>query len=217
MIAALKITGNSLAKLNILFLNGGNEYYPLPNPQVKKDFHYLADLGADAVIGHHTHVYSGYEIYKGKPLVYSLGNFFFPYPNEPKEWYQAILCKLALGENVKLELIPITQCKGLGLSVTLSESQEKEHILNTIENLSKVIQNDEELKDEWTKFVQQKGIGPYKTFMFSTKVQRLLFKLGLLQNQKRDRKRAIVISNIIKCNSLKDILLAYFAKSQSTK
>lgn len=198
----------------IVIYHGGNEYYPLPNPQVKKDFHYLADLGADAVIGHHTHVFSGYEEYKGKPMIYSLGNFFFPFANEPKEWHQAVLCKLTLDKNIKVGLIPIVQCEGLNLNVTLPDTQERDYILNTIENLSKVIQNDEELKEEWTTFVQQNGIGLYKTFMYSTKAQRLLFKLGLFQNQKRDRNRANIIENIIRCNSLKEVLLNYFHNAQ---
>jgi hypothetical protein len=33
------------------------------------------DAGADAVIGHHPHVAQGVEIYKGKPIFYSLGNY----------------------------------------------------------------------------------------------------------------------------------------------
>ncbi|NLJ43963.1 MAG: CapA family protein, partial [Bacteroidales bacterium] len=40
----------------IVLYHGGNEYYDLPRPGLKKDFHYLADIGADAVFGHHTHV-----------------------------------------------------------------------------------------------------------------------------------------------------------------
>ena len=35
------------------------------------------DAGADLVIGSHPHVLQGIEYYKGKPLVYSLGNFVF--------------------------------------------------------------------------------------------------------------------------------------------
>ena len=35
------------------------------------------DNGADAVIGHGPHQLRGIEIYKGKPIYYSLGNFFF--------------------------------------------------------------------------------------------------------------------------------------------
>ena len=35
------------------------------------------DAGADAVIGAHPHILQGMEIYNGKPVVYSLGNFLF--------------------------------------------------------------------------------------------------------------------------------------------
>jgi hypothetical protein len=37
----------------------------------------LIDAGADAIIGHHPHVVQGAEIYKGRPILYSLGNFAF--------------------------------------------------------------------------------------------------------------------------------------------
>ncbi len=35
------------------------------------------DAGADAVVGNHPHVLQGFEYYKGKPILYSLGNFWF--------------------------------------------------------------------------------------------------------------------------------------------
>lgn len=37
----------------------------------------LIDAGADAVIGDHTHCLQGIDFYKGKPIVYSLGNYWF--------------------------------------------------------------------------------------------------------------------------------------------
>ena len=39
--------------------------------------HAIIDAGADLVIGTHPHVYQGIEKYKGKYIVYSLGNFCF--------------------------------------------------------------------------------------------------------------------------------------------
>ena len=75
----------ALSDYVIVIYHGGNEYYPLPRPGLKNTFHYLADLGADVVIGHHRHVYSGYEIHNTTPLIYSLGNFWFPFENEPEE------------------------------------------------------------------------------------------------------------------------------------
>lgn len=39
--------------------------------------HSMIDAGADIIMGHHPHVVQGMEMYKGKPIFYSLGNFIF--------------------------------------------------------------------------------------------------------------------------------------------
>ena len=44
----------------------------------------LIDAGADAVIGSHPHVTQGAEMYRGKPIVYSLGNFVFDLLDRPE-------------------------------------------------------------------------------------------------------------------------------------
>lgn len=52
------------------------ELYPQPMyRQLARD---LIDAGVDAIIGTHPHVVHGAELYKGKPIIYSLGNWFFP-------------------------------------------------------------------------------------------------------------------------------------------
>lgn len=37
----------------------------------------MIDAGADIVVGGHPHVTQGAEIYRGRPIIYSLGNFVF--------------------------------------------------------------------------------------------------------------------------------------------
>ena len=39
--------------------------------------HALIDAGADVIVGHHPHSLQEVEVYKGKPIFYSLGNFVF--------------------------------------------------------------------------------------------------------------------------------------------
>ena len=50
----------------------------LPFPMIRKVAHQLIDYGVEAVIGSHSHRPQGAEIYKGKPIVYCLGNFYIP-------------------------------------------------------------------------------------------------------------------------------------------
>lgn len=47
--------------------------------------HYCIDQGADLVIGHHPHVVQEVEVYKGKPIAYSLGNLVFGGNSNPSD------------------------------------------------------------------------------------------------------------------------------------
>jgi poly-gamma-glutamate synthesis protein (capsule biosynthesis protein) len=63
----------------------------LPSPFLQPFARACIDSGADAFIGHGPHVLRGIEIYKGKPIFYSLGNFIFHGESEkqiPPEIYR---------------------------------------------------------------------------------------------------------------------------------
>ena len=194
----------------VVLYHGGNEYYPLPNPGLKKTFHYLADLGADAVIGHHTHVLGGYEIYRGKPLVYSLGNFFFPSDNEPEEWYTGMICMLEMGEVVKLNFFPILQCRG-GYEIVLPDEPLRKEIMEKVEKLSFQISNDETLAEEWDRYTQGQGSGMTRFLLHSSRLERYLLRSSALcrlsEKYFRTSQRRLVISNVIRCQSLRHLIL----------
>lgn len=52
-------------------------------PEQVEFAHNLLDQGADIILGHHPHQFQGIEIYNGKPVFYSLGNFIFD-QNDPE-------------------------------------------------------------------------------------------------------------------------------------
>lgn len=66
----------------VAYLHFGNEYSTSPNEDQIRIAHELIDYGADVVIGSHPHVTQGIEMYKGKPIFYSLGNFIFDQSSE---------------------------------------------------------------------------------------------------------------------------------------
>jgi poly-gamma-glutamate capsule biosynthesis protein CapA/YwtB (metallophosphatase superfamily) len=66
------------------FLHWGWENEPGPSARQRELAHALIDAGADAVIGSHPHVTQGAEMYRGKPIVYSLGNFVFDLLDRPE-------------------------------------------------------------------------------------------------------------------------------------
>ena len=62
----------------ILFCHWNYEFENYPLPADRQFSHHMIDLGVDGIFGHHPHIINGYEIYKNKPIFYSLGNFYFP-------------------------------------------------------------------------------------------------------------------------------------------
>lgn len=65
------------AQLIIASFHWGIERTNIPNEVQVELAHSAIDHGADLVLGHHPHVLQGIETYKGKNIVYSLGNFCF--------------------------------------------------------------------------------------------------------------------------------------------
>ena len=61
----------------VVHIHWGNEYEPNYSNSQQTIGHALVDKGADLIIGHHPHVIQPVEIYKNKPIFYSLGNFVF--------------------------------------------------------------------------------------------------------------------------------------------
>lgn len=61
----------------VVSFHWGREFDPFPDDIQKDTAHIAVDSGADIVIGHHPHVYQGMEVYNGKYIFYSLGNFIF--------------------------------------------------------------------------------------------------------------------------------------------
>lgn len=94
----------------VIFNHGGVEYMDMPLPEWRRLYRKWIDLGADAVIASHPHVPQGYEIYQGKPICYSLGNFCFQMENvKQNHWFESLCCVLNIEKNEKnkFEIYPI--------------------------------------------------------------------------------------------------------------
>ena len=146
------LEARSNADYVIVIVHGGHEYYQLPSPRMKKLYRHFITIGADAVINHHQHCYSGYEYYEGKPIVYGLGNFCFDKDKNTSVWHDGYMVTISLEkENVYIELIPYVQCREYPV-VTLIDGDKKQGFNTNIDVLNKIILNDELLKtrfDEW--------------------------------------------------------------------
>jgi len=98
----------SAAGIVVVYFHWGIEYTSTPT-QKQKDLAYLAiDSGADLVIASHPHWIQGIEIYEGKPIIYSLGNFIFDQGWSEKT-KQGMVAKFSFCQDrlVDIEFLPV--------------------------------------------------------------------------------------------------------------
>ena len=97
------------ADIVIPFLHWGVELATVPTTAQRTLAHDFIDAGASAVVGAHPHVTQPIEWYKGRPIIYSLGNFAFDYyPGDPPIWYGWVV-RLTFGDpdGPALEVFPL--------------------------------------------------------------------------------------------------------------
>lgn len=139
----------------IVVFHGGNEYNPLPSPETVDRYRFICDMGADAVIGGHTHCPQPYELYNGKPIVYSMGNLLFKNVNKmdcKDSWYYGYISILDIGNTVKLQIIPYKFDKEV-TKITIFQGESKEIMTNYIDNLCEILQDKENLSNHFKGWV----------------------------------------------------------------
>jgi hypothetical protein len=69
----------------VVTFHWGVPYEREPSTEDRAKAHFAVDCGADAVVGHHPHIIQPFEIYRGRPIFYSVGNFAFGSGNSRAE------------------------------------------------------------------------------------------------------------------------------------
>ena len=126
--------GKENADICIAFVHWGTEYsFELEQVQTDTGREYL-DAGADAVIGAHSHCLQGMEYYDGKPIIYSLGNYWFNSKTLDTMLLQLHFSGDDTGTQLAVEVIPAVQagCR----TVYASQSEERRRIFDFLESIS---------------------------------------------------------------------------------
>ncbi len=124
----------------IPFFHWGRESKGQPEPYQVEVAHAAIDAGASAVLGSHPHVLQGIEVYKGAPVVYSLGNFVFGGNWDPKDKRTALVeLKLTKKAVKAVTVIPANSDAYPDLPVQpfLVEGEKADAVLQHLANLSR--------------------------------------------------------------------------------
>ncbi len=99
------------------------------------------DAGADAIIGSHSHCLQGMEFYEGKPIIYSLGNFWFN-----RKSLDTMLLELRITgerENPQIEVAVLPALQENYCTTILTEQKAKEELYEYLEGISINVEIDE--------------------------------------------------------------------------
>lgn len=197
----------------LVIVHGGHEHYQLPSPRMVETYRFFIEVGADAVVNHHQHCFSGYEIYRGKPIFYGIGNFCFDiFPARVDAiWNYGYMVELSFGDNVDYRLMPYNQ---YGRTPTI-ELVACDSFDAKIKELNAIISNETELKNHIEKYygtcekIENLCLEPY-----SSRVMSKLFIMGLVPSFIKGKKAAFVL-NHVECEAHRDkILFALKRKKQ---
>ena len=145
MIANIKAVEDQGAQIAIVSFHWGLERENYPTENQVNLAHSAIDNGADLVLGHHPHVLEGIEVYKGKNIVYSLGNFCFGGNSNPSDKDTMIFQQTFTVENGELKednvtnIIPCSISSESGYNnyqPTPLEGDEAERVKGRIEEYS---------------------------------------------------------------------------------
>lgn len=153
----------SKADVVVVTIHGGNEYFPYPRPGLRRLARHAVEMGADAVLCHHSHVPGATETYQGKPIHYSLGNLIFDASPAPKDWQlgYAVALKFIKSRDgaitVNSRTIPFTQSVALE-GIQLLAGHELEAFSTRMEGYRQTLENDAEWLNEWRGFCRQQRL-----------------------------------------------------------
>lgn len=144
------------AQVIIASFHWGEEKAEYPNDVQVELAHAAIDAGADLVLGHHPHVLQGIEQYKGKNIVYSLGNFCFGGNMYPSDMDTMIFQQTFTLKGGKLQEDNVTNIIPCSISSvedynnyqpTPAAGEKETEILNKITQRSQGLSNDENTEE----------------------------------------------------------------------
>lgn len=193
----------NIADYVLVIVHGGHEMFQLPSPRMVETYRFFIDAGADAVVNHHQHCYSGYEYYNGKPIFYGLGNFCFDEEGDNADsWYEGYMVTFEFDNNsIKHTLYPYIQYKA---EATVEIIKDTTSFDENISKLNAIISDPIALR-ETTDTYYNSAVKVIKTLYqpYDNRILNKLYRMHLLPSVV-SKKKWLFILNYINCESHRD-------------
>ena len=191
----------------IVIVHAGHEHYELPTLRMKETYRFFVEAGADVVINHHQHCFSGYEIHNEKPIFYGLGNFCFDNKKyRDNIWNDGFMVELIFANSkISFQLHPYIQSNKSPQVLPLEGELLKKFKLK-LSALNKIIDENNTLDQHHKNFLSKNntytklGFEPYQGRLMSS-----LYYRGFLPSFLKKNKLKI-LSNI-QCESHRERII----------
>ena len=191
------------ADIILVIVHGGNEHYRLPSLRMQNIYRFFVDAGADAVVNHHQHCYSGYEIYNGKPIFYGLGNFLFDADCYRKSaWNEGymVLLNFVKGKPINQKLYPYVQCDNVP-GIRLMDEDNQFYFEKQMKLLCEDIQDKKTIENKYKVWVEANSKWILSLFEpYSSRLAKSLLFRGFLPSYLKGE-RLNMLLNYLLCES----------------
>ncbi len=192
----------------LVITHGGHENYNLPSKSFRDLLRFFVDAGADAIVNHHPHCITGFEIYKGKPIYYSIGNFLFDKKSTDfNYWNKGLAAEIDFSDHIINAKTHIFYQSVNERTFELLEGEIADQELKGLNLLSKAIQNDYELDTELLRWISRSqkyyniNIEPH-----SIRIIQALQNRRIIPSFWSKRKKMILL-NMLRCESHRELLI----------
>ena len=158
--------------LVIAIAHCGLEYVPYPPPYVAAALCAMVDAGADCVIGHHPHVPQGVQWHRGRPIIYSLGNFVFDQATD-LHWRRTGFCVSLHVEGNRLSDVELLPYRITDTGVQALDRKAGGEFRRTMARLSRPLRTPALAEKAWRAYLDY-----YGTAGFTSEVLGILERMG---------------------------------------
>lgn len=209
------IEARSKSDYVVVIIHGGHEHFQLPSMRMQETYRFFIDAGADAVVNHHQHCFSGYEFYKEKPIVYGVGNFCFDNSLRNSPWNEGYIVLLDFDNlKVSIEVIPYIQCNDKPGVFLLDDRATFD---NKLSEINTIITDNKKLKKKIVSYYEscRESIAltyePYSN-RYLTKLRRCKLFPSFISKHKY-----LTLLNLTECEAHRDKVLYMFHKNINNK
>lgn len=188
----------------LVIVHGGTERYSLPTPRMKETFRYFVEQGADVVVNHHQHCYSGYEVYQNKPIFYGLGNFCFDKNDAADDsWNTGYVVILDFSDSkIQFQLLPYIQGRE---TPEINFINNPETFFANIQHLNLIIDDEKALKTAFEKMATS-NINLLNVFEpYNNKLFRFLQNKTIIPKTFTNEKKKLIL-DLFRCEAYRDVL-----------